>query len=105
MPLKFEDLPKELQDALYIEDCHLSGEHNPDHTSKHVCNYQLADMAKRIFKALDIDISDPKRDLTAESNKIPRRLKPNGWAEYYKTKRPAEYERLMEWEKNGYKKG
>lgn len=41
-----------LRAAIYIEDCHVSGEHDPTHTGEYVCEIQLRDLAKRVVAAL-----------------------------------------------------
>lgn len=50
--MKLSDLPQELQDAIYIESCHVSGMHNPNHTPDYLCAHQLAELAKRVLRAL-----------------------------------------------------
>jgi hypothetical protein len=80
--VKLSDLPQELRDAIYIEDCHVTGTHDPTHTDKYVCGLQLRDMAVRILhavgiKVMDNDPSDPSW------NEIPRKLDRKGWFAYY----------------------
>lgn len=122
-----EDLPQPVRDAIYISDCHVTGEHDPEHTLKWMCQLQLRDMAIRILKAVGIDIyiDGSDADRVRERNKIPRKLDRNGWFNYYVKQtmagtgrsadesrqemkdRIAKYSAIVasyeEWERNGFK--
>lgn len=52
-----------LVDAVYLEPCHITGEHDPKHTHLYVCNFQRAEILKRILDVLGM----PKEE-------IPRRM-------------------------------
>lgn len=108
--IRFEDLPQELRDAIYIEDCHVSGEHDPQHTKKYVCSLQLRDLAIRVLKTLGINIPNPGKGdiekMKAEWNKIPRRLDRSGWYAYFQSRKDDDSrkraEELERWEKDGF---
>lgn len=80
-----KQLLKKILEAIYIEDCHITGMHDPNHTSKYICADQLADMARRVLavshgvKFATGNVSTPVEEL----NKIPRKLT-SSWYDYYK---------------------
>lgn len=109
--IKLTDLPKELQDVIYIEDCHISGMHNPSHTTEYVCNEQLTDLAKRVLGVLGINLT--KKTVGANDyNKIPRRIvKPEhptkySWYQYYldTPQYKSKAKELEVWQKKGFQK-
>ena len=108
--IKLEDLPKELQEAIFIEDCHISGMHDPTHTPHQICESQLTDLAKRVLLAIGInlDIKDTNRKIE-EMNKIPRKLTSYWYNEYYTKEKPITAEKkesakiLENWRDNGFK--
>lgn len=87
---RLEDLPPAIRKAIFIQDCHVSGLHEPRHTPIYVCERQLAEMAKRILGSLGIRIDDDSikqmtpQERVIEFNKIPRKLEKNGWIAYYR---------------------
>ena len=105
--LKLSDLPKELQEVIYIEDCHISGTHDPIHTIKYICKDQLVDLAKRILKVISIDLN--KKGFR-EMNKIPRKLVRKNhltkysWYQYYvdTPQYICKAKELENWEKYGF---
>jgi hypothetical protein len=102
--IRLEDLPQELRDAIFIQDCHVSGMHDPSHTHKYVCDIQLRDMAHRILNVLGIDLSKKDRaKLIIEWNKIPRRLERPGWYDYYREGKiyQDKADALIRWEQDG----
>lgn len=111
-----DDLPQELRDAIYIEDCHVSGDHDPEHTPRYVCTLQLAALARRMLAVLGIDLRDSSpntRALDEEWNKIPRRVSrtPTSWFRHYQLYRdsdPQKYgskiEALEAWERDGVRR-
>lgn len=102
----------QIMDAIFIEDCHISGMHDPTHTRKYVCEKQLADLARRVLAitcGVDFAVVESPKFTRAqrihELNKIPRRIDKGGWYAYYlgnpsieTTKRAREMEL---WEKEG----
>lgn len=52
--------------AVYLEPCHVTGEHDPTHTPKYVCILQLRDVAKRVLQALDVDQATAPRRIHGE---------------------------------------
>lgn len=107
--INLSDLPEELQNAIYIEDCHISGEHDPTHTTRYVCKNQLMDLAKRVLISvgIDFDLIDnreiDKNIRVAELNKVPRKINRNGWYRYYRANSKKNADELDDWEKNGFK--
>lgn len=106
--MKISDLPKPLQDAIYIEDCHVSGSHDPCHTETSICDIQLVEMAKRILAVIGIDLD---KDNTKEMNKLPRRIvRPESgsshysWYQYYldNPQYKQEARDLEQWEAKGF---
>ena len=92
-------------DCIYIEDCHVSGTHDPDHTPNYVCSLQLQAMAKRVLTVLyGIDWRN-KESVSEKINQVPRRINKTefSWYLYYKKHGPAEKASTLErWEKEGY---
>lgn len=107
------DLPQQLRDVIYIEDCHISGDHDPGHTPRYVCTQQLAALARRLLAVLGVDLSNSAPNTPApdeEWNKIPRRLDRSqyAWYSHYLAQRdydPQKYgpkiEALETWERDG----
>lgn len=50
-------------EAIYLEPCHVTGEHNPVHTPQYICYYQRGEVLARILAVLGL-----------EEQKVPRRL-------------------------------
>lgn len=112
-PLTIHNLPPFLADAIYVEDCHVSGDHDPEHTPRYVCTQQLAALARRLLAVLGVDLRNvgsntPAPD--AEWNKIPRRINraERSWYSYYVAHREFEPEKhgpkidtLERWEREG----
>lgn len=101
-------------DAMYIEDCHISGMHDPTHTPHYVCESQLRDLAVRVLAAAEVaDISNrvageddaAKAYRLSEINKIPRRIKRTGWYAYHAARDDEQNVRTREtleaWERDG----
>jgi hypothetical protein len=116
--LKLDDLPQELRDAIYINDCHVTGMHEPDHTTKYVCDIQLRELAERVLAAIGIDIRDKLQGETGAQatarrrkavNLIPRKLQREhfSWYNYHVEHSDDPHnkttaEALAAWEKNGF---
>ena len=83
----------EICDSIYIESCHMSGCHDPKHTTKYICDAQLAKVAKRVLKII-FDIED-FRDID-QINRIPRRVD-KFWGKY-------DEKRLKEWQEKGFQR-
>jgi len=104
------ELLEALMNSLYIEDCHVSGMHDPVHTPEYLCQIQLAEMAKRVLSAVFGVEWDKKGAAQAEQvNKIPRRLDREGWFGHYVEQSEKGLEgyqdtvlELEAWEKDGY---
>jgi hypothetical protein len=85
-PPKIPTVEKVLE-ALYIEDCHVTGMHDPVHTTKLICELQLRGLAHRVLKTFGIDLdfsvnaSDKRRIKVV--NQIPRQIDREGWFVYY----------------------
>ncbi len=93
-----------LCEAVYIEDCHISGTHNPTHTPDYVCSRQLGDLAKRVVAVL-FGV-DWVKDSVEEVNKIPRKINRESWYKYYQEHDMDEnVAELEKWEADGYRGG
>jgi len=105
------ELLEALMDSVYIEDCHVSGTHDPGHTLDYVCHIQLAEMAKRVLSALyGVEWNKTGAEQVEQINKIPRRLNHDGWFGHYVEQSEKGLEgyqdkvlELEAWEKEGYK--
>jgi hypothetical protein len=103
----------EILDAIYVQDCHISGMHDPTHTPHYVCEDQLRDLAIRVLGVTHgvTDWHDMPKEATKEQkylevNKIPRRLiRKDGdrwsWYQNYVENHPEEAKVYENWEKNG----
>lgn len=96
---------QQILDAIYIEDCHISGTHDPNHTAKYVCRHQLADLAERVLAVSHgVKFATGNDDTpTDEINKIPRKIT-SGWHGYYKERDEYAHKakELEDWEKDGF---
>lgn len=97
--MKKEPTIEEVREALYVEDCHVTGMHDPTHTPHRVCEKQLTDMAMRVLKVFGVDIEGGSSAID-ETNKITRRLNRDG---FYKHCSPQKQKALRLWEKHGVK--
>ena len=92
-------------EAAYIEDCHVSGMHDPEHTARHLCQIQLSDVGKRVLSALfGVNWDAEGNAKVAEMNKIPRKVDRGGWYKYYQENEKYQHKaaELDVWEKNGF---
>lgn len=93
--------------ALYIEDCHVTGMHDPCHTTKRICELQLRGLAERVLATFGIALGDLTNETSEEErvhvvNQIPRKLNRTGWFSYYVEH--EKWDRVVEleaWEKHG----
>lgn len=77
---------KAILDAIYVEDCHVTGMHDPTHTSRYICELQLRALALRVLAAshdVKLDQHGNFRNLR-EVNKVPRCLVNGGWYDYHR---------------------
>lgn len=93
-------------DTIYIEDCHVSGMHDPRHTPYQVCEIQLANLARRLLAASHgVKLDQHGYFLNRrEVNKIPRRINRRGWYDYYLKNPKAnrkDAKELERWEAKG----
>lgn len=52
----------ELLEALALEPCHVTGQHDPNHTPRHVCSIQRAEAFERVLELLGVTEEElPKR--------------------------------------------
>lgn len=97
-----------LIECAYIEDCHITGTHNPEHTTEYICSEQLTDLAKRVCTVLyGVKWPEGNQSLPyTQANKIQRRINrmPGGWWGYYKCHGKEDAAILEHWEKAGFGK-
>jgi hypothetical protein len=74
-----------LREAVVVEPCHTTGDHDPTHTARYVCTLQLAEIAKRVMVVLG---------LTKET--LPRRLH-NPAKCYWCSPERKDYTELQAW--------
>jgi len=96
-----------LAEALYVEDCHVTGMHDPSHTTQYICELQLRDLAVRVLMAAGY-LPENFRDLEGEerraaANQVPRRVSREGWYAYYRETEQyhGKAEELERWESEG----
>lgn len=96
---------EQVREALYIQDCHVSGMHDPTHTSSKVCELQLMGLAKRILAVFGIGWEGLEGEAVREAvNQIPRRIDRKGWYAYYADpshKCEEKARELERWEREG----
>lgn len=54
---------REIVDAIVLTPCHVSGDHNMNHTPRAVCSYQLSDAFDRLLVFLEMGEKDLPRKL------------------------------------------
>lgn len=86
-----------IREEIYVEDCHVTGMHDPSHTTEYVCEIQRGEIADRILALFGIGTSREER------KRIPRRVNREGWYAYYKSHKQYDNKAtaLEEWEKGG----
>jgi hypothetical protein len=95
--------------AVYIEDCHVTGMHDPGHTPYHMCELQLRDLAVRVLAVTHGMKTGHNHSLERrihEANKVPRQLNraEGSWYEYHRARRNKTAAGLLAWERDGFKR-
>lgn len=102
---------EEVLEALYVDDCHISGDHDSTHTPHGLCSFQLKELAIRVLRTFGIDWQGLEdEELYQAINQIPRRIdrgeKGWSWFKYYQND-PERYQEVIAsleaWEREGVK--
>lgn len=94
-----------VEEAVYIEDCHVTGTHDPTHTPHYICDRQFRIIGMAVCHALlGVEWQDGGRLTAKEANKIPRRLnrEPFSWYLYFRDHGMEDAAELERWEKDGF---
>lgn len=63
MPREPRYTRSQILEAIGLEPCHVTGEHNPTHTARYICGIQRSEAFNRLLRLIDVKIEDLPRHL------------------------------------------